>query len=54
MLPFLLAKLPEFVFDIVLSMQTHAVRLLASAAERRARFSKNAGSRKSLPITQYI
>ena len=33
MQPFLLVKLPEFVFDSLLSMQTHADRLLANVAE---------------------
>ena len=40
MQPFLLVILPKFVFDILnrrtLSMQTHAIYLLANAAEKRA------------------
>ena len=39
MRPFLLVRLPELVFDIC---TTHDVRLLASAAEKRARLRNSA------------
>ena len=45
MQPFILASLPDLIFDIVLLMQTHAVcpcQILASAAEKRANLRNSA------------